>query len=180
MFSKISWPLLYLAALHVAGIYLFTQGFLLSRLSLATISACGDSSCTLRPTHKRAVVLIIDALRFDFLSPNPPEPRSPYHHDVITVPRDLTAKYPRNSFLFQAHSDPPTTTLQRIKGIVTGSLPTFIDMGHNFGGATIDEDSIVKQFVAANRSVSARSFCREPVLELTLVPRLRSWGTIPG
>ncbi|KAI0029077.1 hypothetical protein K488DRAFT_57196 [Vararia minispora EC-137] len=154
MFSRTAWPLLYLATLHVAGIYLFTRGFLLSRLSLATVSACDDSACTLPPTHKRAIVLIIDALRFDFLSPDPPEPHSPYHHNVITLPRELTAKYPRKSFLFHAYSDPPTTTLQRIKGIVTGSLPTFIDMGHNFGGATIDEDSLVKQFVAANKTVA--------------------------
>lgn len=150
--------LLYLFFLHLAGIYLFTQGFLLSRLSLPTVTTCFPSDpCTLPPTHKRAVLLIIDALRFDFLSPNPPEPQSPYHHNILTLPRELTEKYPKNSFLFNAYSDPPTTTLQRIKGLVTGSLPTFVDMGHNFGGSSIDEDSIVKQLRMANKSVCVRS-----------------------
>ncbi|KZV66984.1 hypothetical protein PENSPDRAFT_654420 [Peniophora sp. CONT] len=154
MLGKYSWPLLYVAALHLIGIYLFTRGFLLSRLSLPNISSCPNQNCTLYPTHKRAIVLIIDALRFDFITPNPPVPTSPYHHDVLSLPRELSATEPRNSFIYNAYADPPTTTLQRIKGLVTGSLPTFVDMGHNFGGASIDEDSLVKQFIQANRTVA--------------------------
>ncbi|KAI0263618.1 hypothetical protein BC834DRAFT_938601 [Gloeopeniophorella convolvens] len=156
MVFRTSWVLLYLALLHLAGIYLFTRGFLLSRLSLSTVASCTDPSspCTLPATHKRAVLLIIDSLRFDFLSPNPPEPHSPYHHNVLTLPRELTAKYPRNSFLFNSYADPPTATLQRIKGLVTGSLPTFVDIGHNFGGASIAEDSIVQQLQQANKTIA--------------------------
>jgi GPI ethanolamine phosphate transferase 3 subunit O len=155
MILRTSWILLYLSVLHLVGIYLFTRGFLLSRLSLSDLTSCSNSSspCTLPPTHKRAVLLIIDALRFDFISPHPPEPHSPYHHNVLTLPRELTAKQPRNSFLFNAHADPPTTTLQRIKGLVTGSLPTFIDVGYNFGGASIAEDSIILQLQQANKTV---------------------------
>jgi GPI ethanolamine phosphate transferase 3 subunit O len=155
MVIRTSWILFYIAFLHFIGIYLFTRGFLLSRLSLSTIADCSpsDSPCTLPPTHKRAILLIIDALRFDFLSPHPPEPHSTYHHNVLTLPRELTAKQPHNSFLFNAYADPPTTTLQRIKGLVTGSLPTFVDMGYNFGGASIAEDSIILQLQQANKTV---------------------------
>ena len=131
-----SWILLFLFSLHTVGLYLFTRGFLLSRLSLSTVASCTNSAspCTLPPTHQRAVLLIIDSLRFDFLSPHPPQPHSPYHHNVLTLPRELTAKQPRNSFLFNSHADPPTATLQRIKALVTSSLPTFVDIGYNFGG----------------------------------------------
>lgn len=159
MVIRSSWIVLYLSLLHVVGIYLFTRGFLLSRLSLSNVSECSSTStsaspsCTLPPTHKRAVLLVIDSLRFDFLSPHPPEPHSPYHHNVLTLPRELTAKHPRNSFLFNAYADPPTATLQRIKGLVTGSLPTFVDIGHNFGGASITEDSIIQQLQRANKTV---------------------------
>ncbi|KAI0048438.1 hypothetical protein FA95DRAFT_1557935 [Auriscalpium vulgare] len=157
MSLRTSWVLLYLTLLHLSGIYLFTRGFLLSRLSLASTTTCDPAShipCTLPPTHKRAVLLVVDALRFDFISPHPPEPHSPYHHNVITLPRELTLKHPRNSFLFNTHADPPTATLQRIKGLVTGSLPTFVDAGHNFGGSSIMEDSIVQQLRAANKSIA--------------------------
>lgn len=157
MVFRTSWIVVYLALLHLVGIYLFTRGFLLSRLSLSTVSECSSTSaelpCTLPRTHKRAVFLVIDSLRFDFLSPHPPEPHSPYHHNVLNLPRELTVKHPLNSFLFNAYADPPTATLQRIKGLVTGSLPTFVDIGHNFGGASIAEDSIIQQLQRANRTV---------------------------
>ncbi|KAJ7062944.1 hypothetical protein C8F01DRAFT_1135815 [Mycena amicta] len=139
---------------HLAGIYLFTSGFLLTRLSLPDFTQCPDSVCVLPPTHKRAVIIIIDALRFDFLSPNPPVPTSPFHHNILTLPRELTASHPRNSFLFNSYSDPPTATLQRIKALTTGSLPTFIDIGNNFGGSAIAEDSIIKQLRLASKKIA--------------------------
>lgn len=146
--------LLWVFFVHLAAIYLFTNGFLLTRLSLSDSTTCLTGSCTLNPTHKRAIVLIIDALRFDFISPEPPSPPSPYHHNVLTLPRELTAAHPQNSFLFNSYADPPTTTLQRIKGITTGSLPTFVDIGNNFGGSSIAEDSIIKQLQTAGKKVS--------------------------
>ena len=140
----------WLFAVHLAGIYLFTRGFLLSRLSLPHLSSCPLS---LQPTHKRAVLLLIDSLRFDFVTPDPPHPPSQNHHHVLTLPGELTAHHPTHSFLFNAYADPPTTTLQRIKGLTTGSLPTFIDMGSNFGGSSVTEDSILKQVRLAGKSV---------------------------
>ena len=44
----------------------------------------------------------------------------------------------KNHFLLLKFiADPPTTTLQRLKGLTTGSLPTFIDAGSNFAGEVI-------------------------------------------
>ncbi|KDQ57371.1 hypothetical protein JAAARDRAFT_179059 [Jaapia argillacea MUCL 33604] len=156
MLSKGFLLLLWVFGLHLAGIYLFTRGFLLTRLSLLNTSSCTSSpfSCSLPPTHNRAVVLIIDALRFDFISPDPPSPPDPFHHNVLTLPRDLTKRFPERSWLFNAHADPPTTTLQRIKGLTTGSLPTFVDMGSNFGGVEITEDSLVKQLTAHGKKIA--------------------------
>lgn len=147
--------LLSVAFTHLVGIYLFTRGFLLSRLSLTDHSDCSDlaNPCTLAPVRSRAVFLIIDALRFDFISADPPTPHSPFHHNILTLPRELTASQPRNSFIFNAYADPPTTTLQRIKGLTTGSLPTFVDIGNNFGGSSIAEDSLIQQIQSAGKKV---------------------------
>ncbi|KAJ6475810.1 hypothetical protein C8R47DRAFT_1021326 [Mycena vitilis] len=153
-FSKGFAVLSFVCILHFAGIYLFTNGFLLTRLSLPDFTQCTDNLCTLTPTHKRAVFIVIDALRFDFVSPEPPIPASPFHHDILTLPRELTAASPRNSFLFNAYSDPPTSTLQRIKALTTGSLPTFVDIGNNFGGSSIAEDSIMKQLRLAGKRMA--------------------------
>ncbi|EJC99454.1 uncharacterized protein FOMMEDRAFT_112989 [Fomitiporia mediterranea MF3/22] len=148
--AVLSWVIL----VQMAGLYLFTRGFLLTRMALSDISSCPNGECTLPETHQRVVLLIIDALRFDFVSPNPPEPRSPFHHDILTLPRELTAKYPDRSFLFHSFADPPTTTLQRIKGITTGSLPTFVDVGSSFSGYEIEEDSTINQLHIAGRRIA--------------------------
>ena len=47
--------------------------------------------------------------------------------------------------LFEFLADPPTTTMQRLKGLTTGSLPTFIDASSNFGSYQVDEDNIIDQ-----------------------------------
>ena len=146
-FGLLAW----VSLIHAAGIYLFTRGFLLTRLSLSDFSSCSD--CHEVATHKRAILLIIDSLRFDFTTPNPPNPPSSVHHGILTLPREITAKYPKHSFIFNAYADPPTATLQRIKGLTTGSLPTFVDIGNNFGGSSIAEDSILKQLKMAGRKV---------------------------
>ncbi|KAF7331568.1 GPI ethanolamine phosphate transferase 3 [Mycena kentingensis (nom. inval.)] len=153
-FSKGFALLSLISLVHVVGIYLFTSGFLLRRLALPDFTQCDDNACVLPATHKRAVFLIIDSLRFDFISPHPPSPPSSAHHDVLTLPAQLTAQHPRNSFIYNAYSDPPTATLQRIKALTTGSLPTFIDIGSNFGGSAIQEDSVMKQLRLAGQRVA--------------------------
>ena len=47
-------------------------------------------------------------------------------------------------------ADPPTTTMQRLKGLTTGSLPTFIDMASNFGSHEVVEGRVlsVRTFVS--------------------------------
>ncbi|WVQ73801.1 hypothetical protein IAR50_003382 [Cryptococcus sp. DSM 104548] len=142
---------LYIAALHLIGLYLFAHGFLLSRVTIPHTSTPYDE--TVAPTHSKAVVIVIDALRTDFISPHYPEPFSPHHHGVLTLPAELTKNQPEHSLIFNAYSDPPTSTMQRIKGITTGSLPTFIDISSNFASTAIDEDSLIHQLVAANKTV---------------------------
>lgn len=58
---------------------------------------------------------------------------------------EMLEKYPKNTRFKRLVADAPTTTLQRLKGITTGSLPTFIDIGSNFATAEINEDNIIDQ-----------------------------------
>jgi phosphatidylinositol glycan class O len=145
--------LVWVSFVHLVGITLFTRGFLLKRLSLSEVTDCSLSPCTLPPTHSRAIVLIIDALRFDFLTPHPPDPPSPYHHNVLTLPRELTRTRPEHSLIFNAYADPPTTTIQRIKALTTGSLPSFVEIGSNFGGSAVGEDSVIGQLRRVGKRV---------------------------
>lgn len=51
-------------------------------------------------------------------------------------------------------ADPPTTTMQRLKALTTGSLPTFIDVGSNFASTAIIEDNWVEQIVSSGRNIT--------------------------
>lgn len=43
--------------------------------------------------------------------------------------------------------------MQRIKGLMSGTLPTFIDAGANFNSHFIEEDNIIRQAANHNKSI---------------------------
>lgn len=172
--------------LHIAGIYLFTSGFLLTRLVLDEKSECAvppiDSAKSYIPgnaqkgcwhpkSFDKAVVVIVDALRYDFTVPfekqfdstdlagaskdgaNRPAIAPRHFHNSIPVFYETAVTKPNNAFLLPFIADPPTATLQRLKGLTTGTLPTFIDLGSNFAGTAIDEDNLIAQLRNASKSV---------------------------
>ena len=126
----------------IASIYVFSNGFLIRRISLET-----TNSITYPGLKKfnKSIILFIDALRFDFIFKNKNEIFG------IQVLEELVQRGKARLFKFIA--DPPTTTMQRIKALMTGSLPTFIDVGSNFDSYLIQEDNIIYQMHKANKSV---------------------------
>ena len=51
------------------------------------------------------------------------------------------------NFSSRFRADAPTTTMQRIKGMTTGSFPTFIDISNNFDSSEISEDNLIDQIL---------------------------------
>lgn len=155
--------LLCFVLLHFTGIYFFTRGFLLTRLVLDTRSTCSDppvnlpvevrGECWYPQQFKKAIVILIDALRYDFTVPFPPS-QAEWYHNAFTTAYRTASEFPENAFLVKFIADPPTTTLQRLKGLTTGSLPTFIDAGSNFAGTAIDEDNLISQLQSAGRRIA--------------------------
>ncbi|OAQ67957.1 phosphoethanolamine N-methyltransferase [Pochonia chlamydosporia 170] len=156
----------WLLVIHAVGIWLFTSGFLLTRLVLEDKSNCTippiesrlapldvEKGCWHPKTFDRAVVVIIDALRYDFTIPEDPAKEQEFHN-AFPFLYETAVKSPRNAFLRPFIADPPTTTLQRLKGMTTGTLPTFIDAGSNFGGSAIDEDNILMQLKNAGKKIA--------------------------
>lgn len=177
--------LIFLFVGQAVALWLFTQGFLLTRTSLNGISTCNglpqhryvqpsniptdisshesfqewenilmtQSECTLPAKFSRTFMWIIDALRYDFIADIEKYQGStesnwepdPHHHGVLNLPASENRKQGQYSFLAHFLADAPTTTLQRLKGLTTGSLPTFIDAGANFGGSEIQEDNWIAQ-----------------------------------
>jgi len=50
-------------------------------------------------------------------------------HNQLPFVADLLTNKSDRSKLFKFIADPPTTTMQRLKGLTTGGLPTFVDAG---------------------------------------------------
>lgn len=124
-------------AAHLAAIAQFTRGFLLTRPVLPDYT--NTTSVSAQPPFERAVLLVVDALRHDFVvTPDNAVEDVPY---LRNFPVAELSSNPENSFALKFMADPPTTTLQRLKGMTTGSLPAFVDAGSNFAGYQIQEDN---------------------------------------
>ncbi|KAI1107213.1 hypothetical protein F4804DRAFT_297995 [Jackrogersella minutella] len=153
---------IWLLCMHVVGILLFTSGFLLTRLVLDERSECDNppieplldwkekgtiqGGCWHPKTFNKAVIVLIDALRYDFTVPVEDEDSAEVYHNALPFLYETSVQSPGNAFLRPFIADPPTTTLQRLKGLTTGTLPTFIDMGSNFAGTAIEEDNLLMQW----------------------------------
>ena len=161
--------LLVMMLLHAAGLGVFSRGFLLTRRALEQVNDCSptansgnlDPSCSVEATHNKMVFLVVDALRADFVLPvnanrsaSARFTPSPHYHNQLTLPARLTNQQPTHSFLSHFIADAPTTTLQRLKGLTTGSLPTFVDAGSNFGGERITEDNWLSQAKRAGKKLA--------------------------
>ncbi|KAK5291810.1 mannose-ethanolamine phosphotransferase gpi13 [Exophiala xenobiotica] len=159
---------LWLTIVHVIGILFFAKGFLLTRLVLDNKSECAvlpdgqqskeTNGCWHPKTFDRAVIIIIDALRYDFTVPSPgkrfhDEPQQKFYLDNLPILHDTAVAQPDHAFLLPFIADPPTSTLQRLKGLTTGTLPVFIDIGSNFAGTAIEEDNILSQMKNAGKTI---------------------------
>ncbi|GMR53087.1 hypothetical protein PMAYCL1PPCAC_23282, partial [Pristionchus mayeri] len=143
--------------LFITALFLFQSGFLLKRVQLHDKSTCSDvslssSSCWIPSSFDRVVLVVIDALRFDFVQSEREKKEDEQWKGQMPYTRDLVKK---GAFLSKALADPPTTTLQRLKALGTGGLPTFIDASDNFNSdAAVEEDNLLSQLVASGRNAT--------------------------
>ncbi|PON81885.1 Type I phosphodiesterase/nucleotide pyrophosphatase/phosphate transferase [Trema orientale] len=134
--------------LHILAILLFTKGFLLTRSELPHYSQCSDvsespcfycsdSNVNLNQTHKhqhcwtkpaigRLVIIVLDALRFDFVAPSTFFQESKPWMDKLQMLQELASQYPSSARIFKAIADPPTTSLQRLKLVQNGKRVTMM------------------------------------------------------
>lgn len=175
-----------LQLLILFGVFLFFRGFFLTRKELKDVGNCprhrdetqstssGDPTCdfnsatsdTAYVPFKKAVIIIIDALRIDFVKPGSLRGSAgdddddaseaaaafPYLNHMGSILKVLES-HPANAFLARFDADPPTTTMQRLKGMTTGGLPTFIDIKDDFTSEEIQEDNVIAQAIRHGRRV---------------------------
>lgn len=97
------------------------------------------------PTRSRVMFVLVDALRYDFTEYDASIESPLFYQNKLPVMREMLDRWPGRTRLFRFMADPPTTTLQRVKALVTGSLPTFVDASSNFAAMELQEDNIIFQ-----------------------------------
>ncbi|XP_037946373.1 GPI ethanolamine phosphate transferase 3-like [Teleopsis dalmanni] len=167
--------LILLAYMIGSGVLLFSRGFLLSRVSKTDVSSCrrlstnpndeyylteeivqeifkdvNASSNLCLPQKSKVIILLIDALKYEFGIFNENSINPLAFENKLPIMHELLKQFPEHTRMMRFKADPPTTTLQRLKGLTTGSLPTFIDIGSNFASPEINEDNIIDQMVKNN------------------------------
>lgn len=166
--------LVLILASHVIGLLIFCKGFLLKRVVIPEYNQCAQNVTETHPSvsaskpgsphghscggyprpFKRVVWLLIDALRYDFAVFDDTLEPTPVYRNKMPFVRDLLRDRPQNAKLFRFVADPPTTTMQRLKALTTGGLPTFVDFGYNFNSYEIMEDSLPYQANAMGQNVT--------------------------
>ncbi|KAK9884012.1 hypothetical protein WA026_004948 [Henosepilachna vigintioctopunctata] len=102
--------------------------FRLDSQSTAGISITNDVGSS-RREYNRTIVMVVDALRFDFVN----ERNMPLTSKLIV----------EHGCLMNVKVASPTVTLPRIKALVTGSVPQFVDIFYNLGNPAHVSDSLI-------------------------------------
>ncbi|KAI1883855.1 hypothetical protein AGOR_G00236330 [Albula goreensis] len=103
-----------------------------------------NSSKVPGPLFRRVVIVLIDALREDFIY-------GPRGRQYMPYTRHLVERGSTLSFV--AKAQPPTVTMPRIKALTTGSIPGFIDVVVNLNSPALLEDNLLWQAKAAGKKI---------------------------
>ncbi|XP_022539258.2 GPI ethanolamine phosphate transferase 2 isoform X1 [Astyanax mexicanus] len=145
--------------IELLGIALFLRGFfpVPIKSSLSTKSKLSDlpaephagssqpnSTKVPSPLFKRVVIVLIDALREDFVF-------GPNGKRFMPYTRHIVERGSSHSFIAKAR--PPTVTMPRIKALTTGSIPGFIDVVMNLNSPALLEDNLIWQAKNAGKRI---------------------------
>ncbi|XP_070598421.1 GPI ethanolamine phosphate transferase 2 isoform X2 [Erythrolamprus reginae] len=99
---------------------------------------------TIPPIFNKVVIVLIDALRDDFVFGSKGLKFMPYTTDLVE-------KGTTHAFIAEAKA--PTVTMPRIKALMTGSIPGFIDVIMNLNSPALMEDNLIWQAKIAGKRI---------------------------
>lgn len=107
--------------------------------------------------YEKTLLIMIDALRFDFMKwqDDIPIDNVPHFINKLPILEKMLKSQPRSSLLLRGLSDPPTTTLQRLMAMMTGALPTLVDAGSNFASSALQEDNLIEKLLEKKKRIVA-------------------------
>lgn len=109
--------LLFITGFYGVAVFIFTRGFLLQKVvilqqnecevNFADMSSTNEADCWMDSRFERAVLIVIDGLRYDFLAPNSTSPNPdplPYRNKLKIVHEKLL-KEDKHSLLYKFIAD---------------------------------------------------------------------------
>jgi len=89
--------------------------------------------------YGRLVVMLVDALREDFV----------HEREEMRYVRSLLRDHSDVTSSFVAIANTPTVTMPRIKALMTGGVPKFIDLLNNINSKSLEEDNLISRLDTA-------------------------------
>ncbi|XP_029176896.1 GPI ethanolamine phosphate transferase 2 [Nylanderia fulva] len=148
-YKKYNLLLFYVILIAPISIILFLYGFfpiashddaIASRLDIPNRIgnvSIGERIHTLyKPMIVRLIIMVIDGLRWDFIA-------GPTGNAAMPVTSKLLAN--SSGCLLRVKLQSPTVTMPRIKAMMTGTVPNFVDIVLNFGSKPLHSDNLLLQ-----------------------------------
>ncbi|KAI6058267.1 GPI ethanolamine phosphate transferase 2 [Aix galericulata] len=130
--------------LQAMGVAIFLRGFFpMAVRARPRGGPPGDGPAEPAPPGS-VVLVLIDALREDFVFGPKGKQFMPYATQVIEK---------GTSYSFVAEAKPPTVTMPRIKALMTGSIPGFIDVVVNLNSPALLDDNLIWQAKTAGKRI---------------------------
>ncbi|KAM9964804.1 hypothetical protein ACTFIW_004590 [Dictyostelium discoideum] len=147
------WVSFVLVITQLLGIFMFSQGFFPRKTTLEGYNSFAnyEPSCTadngdikVEAQFGKVVFMLVDAFKSNFLF-------GEENSQVMSFTQSLLDSGRAHGYI--ARADAPTVTLPRIKALLSGGIPSFVDFVNNFNSQTLKEDNILYQMKQSNKSM---------------------------
>ncbi|KYQ91329.1 transmembrane protein [Tieghemostelium lacteum] len=143
---------LVLVSTQLLGIFLFAQGFFPRKASLEGYNtfqnyqaSCTENDVQVDPQYGKLVFMLVDAFRSNFLFSEDAKEHMKFTRSLIDTGK---------AYSYIARANAPTVTLPRVKALLSGGIPSFVDFVNNFNSKDLKDDNILYQLKhSANKSM---------------------------
>ncbi|KAI6184286.1 GPI ethanolamine phosphate transferase 2 [Aphelenchoides bicaudatus] len=118
--------------LQIVGTLLFMFGFFPQRIVIEQSEVNVEKAKLRQEKNNRLIFMIIDAFSYEFIS------NADYKDDMPYLQKSIENGDP---VLFRARVQSPTVTLPRIKALVSGVIPNYMDVVFNLAQTRFSEDN---------------------------------------
>ena len=81
-------------------------------------------------------MIILDGIRYDLVDGSKINSQNKYNLQ-LQIFQKWIKQNPTNSLLLESYADLPTVTMQRVKAMMIGDIPQFIEISNNFNAQRV-------------------------------------------